>query len=126
MLFASILSVETTGLWLHRTKIASVLMIERWRFFVDEKQQICYYHGTVGGVYMCQTDIENLQTELIQTIINLRKERGLSQAQLAEKCDLKQAAIARIELGKNSPQVSTLLKILIPLGYKLTIIPIDG
>ena len=75
---------------------------------------------------MCQTDIENLQTELIQTIINLRKERGLSQAQLAEKCDLKQAAIARIELGKNSPQVSTLLKLLIPFGYKLTIVPIDG
>ena len=73
---------------------------------------------------MCQTDIENLQTELIQTIINLRKERGLSQAQLAEKCDLKQAAIARIELGKNSPQVSTLLKFLIPLGYKLTIVPV--
>ncbi len=75
---------------------------------------------------MKQSSVDVLQAELIQKIIDLRKERGLSQAQLAEKCDLKQAAIARIELGKNSPQVSTLLKILIPLGYKLTIIPIDG
>ena len=75
---------------------------------------------------MKQTAIEILQAELIQKIIDLRKEYGLSQAQLAKKCSLKQAAIARIELNKNSPQVSTLLKILISLGYKLTIIPIEG
>lgn len=75
---------------------------------------------------MKQSSVDVLQAELIQKIIDLRKEQGFSQAQLAEKCGLKQAAIARIELGKNSPQVSTLLKLLIPFGYKLTLVPIDG
>ncbi len=52
---------------------------------------------------MKQSSVDVLQAELIQKIIDLRKEQWFSQAQLSEKCGLKQAAIARIELCKNSP-----------------------
>ena len=36
---------------------------------------------------------------------------------------VKQPIIARIETGKSIPQVSTLIKLLVPLGKTLAIVP---
>lgn len=41
---------------------------------------------------------------------SLRKERGLSQAQLAEALNVSKACISMIEIGKNDPTANTLLK----------------
>jgi len=65
-----------------------------------------------------------LKTELIGKIIAIRKELGLTQTEFAEKSSIKQEYLARLESSKSSPQIDTLLKILIPLGYKLDIVPI--
>lgn len=58
-------------------------------------------------------------------MIKAREEKGLSQRDLAKLCGVKQPAIARIESMKSIPQLDTLLKVLIPLGYTLQIVPLS-
>ncbi len=67
--------------------------------------------------------IIEMEKELILAMVRIREEQGLTQAQLAEKSNVKQPAIARVEKSTHSPQIDTLLKILAPLGYTLQIVP---
>ncbi len=66
-----------------------------------------------------------LEKDLIRTMVAIREEKGLTQTQLAEICNVKQPVIARMEASVHSPQIDSLLKILTPLGYTLQIVPID-
>lgn len=66
-----------------------------------------------------------LQVALIGKMIEAREEKGLSQRELAELSGVKQPAIARLESMKAKPQIDTLLKLLVPLGYTLSITPIQ-
>ncbi len=63
---------------------------------------------------------------LIDRIIELRKESGMTQKELAEAANLAQPAIARIENKTATPQIDTLLKILGPLGKTLAVVPLDN
>lgn len=65
------------------------------------------------------------EVALIGKIIEAREEKGMSQRDLAEISGIKQPAIARLESMKNTPQIDTLFKILNPLGYTLSIVPIQ-
>lgn len=67
----------------------------------------------------------NFQVDLIGKMIEAREKNGLSQRDLAELSGVKQPAIARLESMKSTPQIDTLLKILAPLGYTLSITPIE-
>lgn len=67
----------------------------------------------------------DFEIELIGKVIQAREKRGLSQSDLAILCGLKQPAIARLENLKSTPQIDTLCKVLEPLGYKLTIVPVE-
>lgn len=66
-----------------------------------------------------------LEKNLIQTVVRIRTEKGLTQAQLAKMCDVKQPMIARMESATHSPQIDSLLRILVPLGYTLQIVPLQ-
>ena len=63
----------------------------------------------------------NLRVALIGELVNARKERGLSQKQLEELTGVKQPVIARMENGSTTPNLSTILKVLAPLGKTLYI-----
>lgn len=65
-----------------------------------------------------------LEKDLIRAMVSIREEKGLTQSQLAEICNVKQPVIARMESSVHSPQIDSLLKILTPLGYTLQIVPI--
>ncbi len=65
-----------------------------------------------------------LLASVIGKLIEAREEKGLTQRELAKLCGVKQPALARVESLKSSPQIDTLLKILNPLGYTLSIVPI--
>lgn len=65
------------------------------------------------------------EMELIKTMVKIREEKGMTQAELARLCDVKQPVIARMESGTHSPQIDSLLRILVPLGYTLQITPIS-
>lgn len=67
-----------------------------------------------------------LEENLIKTLVQIREEKGLTQVQLAKMCDVKQPVIARIESSTHSPQVDSLLRILVPMGYTLQIVPIQN
>lgn len=74
-----------------------------------------------------QEDISaiELEKDLIRTMVDIREEKGLTQSQLAEICNVKQPVIARLESSVHSPQIDSLLKILVPLSYTLQIVPIE-
>lgn len=55
-----------------------------------------------------ETDIGVIIAERIRTS---RKNKGLTQAQLAEKCDMSTEAIKKIEKGNHNCYVSTLVKL---------------
>lgn len=71
-----------------------------------------------------ERELINFQVALIGKMIEAREERGLSQRELADLSGVKQPAIARMESMKSTPQIDTLLRILAPLGYTLSITPI--
>ena len=67
-----------------------------------------------------------LRVSLIREIIHARKEQGISQKKLVEISGVKQPIIARMEKGATSPQVDTILKILVPLGKTLAVVPLEN
>jgi len=64
----------------------------------------------------------DLLAEIITKVIRRRQELGMSQRDLEKFTGIKQEAICRIEKMKNVPQLDTLIKIMEPLGLKLTVI----
>lgn len=68
----------------------------------------------------------DLRVALIGELIQARKEQNITQKQLEEMSGVKQPVIARVERGASIPSVSTLLKILVPLGKKLAIVPLEA
>ena len=68
----------------------------------------------------------NLRVALIGELIKARNERGVTQKQLEEMSGVSQPVIARLERGTTSPNISTVLKLLAPLGKKLAIVPLES
>lgn len=67
-----------------------------------------------------------LEKDIILATIEARKKNQLTQRELSKKSGVKQPVIARIEKCINSPQTSTLIKLLYPMGYTLRVVPIDN
>ena len=68
-----------------------------------------------------------LEYNLVCDFIKLRKEElKLTQNEMAEECGVIRQMIATIEQGKKHPQINTLIKILEPFGYTLSITKISG
>lgn len=68
----------------------------------------------------------NLRVALIGELIKARNERGVTQKQLEEMSGVSQPIIARLERGTTSPNISTVMKLLAPLGKKLAIVPLES
>lgn len=64
------------------------------------------------------------EEELIEATIKAREETNLTQQELSEKCGIKQPAIAKLETQNRIPQTTTLIRLLYPLGYTLSVVPI--
>ena len=70
-------------------------------------------------------DIDEIEeiSRIVGAMIEQRHNLELSQRELAELCGLPHSSVARIESGKTTPNLSTLLKIFNELGLKLSIQP---
>ena len=66
-----------------------------------------------------------LEMDIINATIEARKKNNLTQRELSKRSGVKQPVIARIEKCVNSPQTSTLIKLLYPMGYTIRVVPID-
>ena len=58
------------------------------------------------------------QPELGKTIIELRKQKGLTQEELVEKCNITVRTIQRIEAGETTPRSYTIKTILNAMGFE--------
>ncbi|MCD7777938.1 MAG: helix-turn-helix transcriptional regulator, partial [Clostridiales bacterium] len=67
----------------------------------------------------------NIRVALIGEIIKARQEKGISQRKLEELSGVKQPVIARMERGETNPQLNTIVKLLLPLGKTLAIVPLN-
>lgn len=65
--------------------------------------------------------IMDLEYNLICDFIKLRSELGISQQKMADEAGVVREMIAVIENRKKHPQINTLIKILEPFGYTLSI-----
>ena len=70
--------------------------------------------------------LKKRERNLIGRMVEIRIGQGLSQARLAAMSGVKQPVIARMEKSVHSPQISSLLRVLEPMGYTLKIVPVEG
>lgn len=62
-------------------------------------------------------------SKIVGAMIEQRRNLHLSQRDLAALCGLPHSSVARIESGKSTPNLNTLLKIFRQLGLSFTISP---
>jgi transcriptional regulator with XRE-family HTH domain len=60
-----------------------------------------------------------LRVAIIGELIKARQEKNISQLELEQLSGIKQPVISRIEAGKTSPQLDTIMKVLGALGKTL-------
>lgn len=68
----------------------------------------------------------DLKVAVINEIIKAREENGISQRELEKLSGVKQPVIARMEKGTSTPHLSTILRILAPLGKTLKVVSIES
>lgn len=71
-------------------------------------------------------DEAEMLSQIVGAMIERRHILNLSQRDLAEQCGLPHSSVARIESGKSSPNLSTLIKLFDHLGLCLTVTPSPG
>jgi predicted transcriptional regulator len=72
-------------------------------------------------------DIDEVEalSQIVGAMIEQRHNLALSQRDLADLCGLPHSSVARIESGKTTPNLSTLLKIFGQLGLQFQITPVQ-
>ena len=67
----------------------------------------------------------DLKVKIVGEVMEARKKAGITQAELENLTGLKQTFIARFENNHMDPQLTTVLKLLRPLGLTLDIVPLQ-
>ncbi len=83
----------------------------------DYKKQ----YAELSDAHKADIDFVEYVADFVAQIVEAREQLGISQAELAKMCGLKQSAISRIESLKSTPQLDTVIRILQPLGLKLEV-----
>ena len=86
----------------------------------EEKQMIDWSEGSVLAKET--SEHADITPQLAAKIVARRHELGLTQAQLAERAGLKQAAIARLERSGVIPRIDTLQTVARAMGLKLDLV----
>ena len=68
----------------------------------------------------------DIEMDIIKATIEARKSLNMTQIELSRKTGIKQPAIARFENGSHSPTISTLIKMLVPMGYGIKIVSLKN
>ena len=65
---------------------------------------------------------------VMQAMINARKEKGMTQKELAEVTGISQADISRLERGTGNPSIKTLQRVAsaLQMALKIEFVPIQG
>ena len=68
----------------------------------------------------------DLKVKIIGEISEARKKAGITQSELENLTGIKQTFIARFENNHMDPQLTTVLKLLRPLGLTLDVVPLNS
>ncbi len=66
-----------------------------------------------------------LEKQIIRATIEARKKSNLTQQELSEMSGIIQPSIAKIENFARTPQYTTLMRLLRPMGYTLKVVPLN-
>ena len=69
-------------------------------------------------------DEVDLKVKIVGEILEARKKAGITQSELENLTGIKQTFIARFENNHTDPQLTTVLKLLRPLGLTLDVVPL--
>lgn len=69
--------------------------------------------------------IKREEIRIIEDLIRIRESKNISQKHLSELVEVSQPSLARLERKKISPGIGTMIKLLAPLGYTISIVPIN-
>lgn len=64
---------------------------------------------------------ERVKNQILTSYINLRKEKGITQQEIADRTGIKRTNVARIESGRNAPTIEVLVKLAAALDMELEI-----
>ena len=84
---------------------------------------------SIDGILAADPELKQMWDEsrteyrLLGEIVRIRKEKGLSQSDLADASGNRQQVISRIEKRESSPTLKTLCKLLDALGYEIVLKP---
>jgi DNA-binding XRE family transcriptional regulator len=67
-----------------------------------------------------------IKVALLGEIIKARKSKSLTQRKLEEVTGVRQPVIARLENGSADPRISTIVKLLYPLGKTIAVVDIKS
>lgn len=70
---------------------------------------------------LIETEQRNTRLAVIEQYVNMRKERGMTQAELARRAGIPRSNITRFESGTYNPSLEMLVKIAAALNMKLQI-----
>jgi len=71
-----------------------------------------------------ENKIIDLRVQLVQKLVELRKEKKITQEQFAQLCGVKRSFIARIECNPSRTMtLETLIKLASAVGYEVSLIP---
>jgi transcriptional regulator with XRE-family HTH domain len=79
-----------------------------------------------GPEVVARWDVFNTHFAMARDVRASRKERRLTQKQLAAASGISQAEISRIERGQTNPTAGTLAALLVPLGVRLGVVKREG
>ncbi|MCL2099252.1 MAG: helix-turn-helix domain-containing protein [Oscillospiraceae bacterium] len=77
----------------------------------------------ISGLTQAEQAEIKLNSQILCALIDARNEKKISQKELEKLSGVRQPLIARIEKGKTDPQITTILRILEPLGMTLAVVP---
>jgi predicted XRE-type DNA-binding protein len=89
-----------------------------WQEFKDELVER-------GSLSPDEARASELRIALIGELIEARKGKGISQQELEQLSGIKRPVISRMENGRVMSQIDTVMRVLLPLGKKLAIVPLD-
>jgi len=71
------------------------------------------------------TSVEALANSLIKAIVDTRHEKGLLQEQIQNASGVPQSGIYRLERRVCDPKLTTMIRVLRPMGMTLAVVPIS-
>ena len=88
---------------------------------MDEGFNMDYNVQEDNYVILVENEKKRVKNQILESYISLRKKRGITQHEMAERTGMKRTNIVRIESGKYVPTIEVLVKLAVALDMELEV-----